>query len=203
MTDRVGQQLGSYRLVRLLGQGGQAAVYLGQHQHLRNYAAIKVLRAELAEKDRDQFLAEGRMLARLEHPQIVRIRDLVVEQGTPFLVMDYAAGGTLRQKHPSGTCLALDTVVRYVKQVTSALQYAHNQHVIHCDIKPGNMLLGNQHEVLLSDFGIALFAPSPEQLSTQEMAGTLPYMAPEQLRGKPCFASDQYAFLGSRGFRNG
>ncbi|HEX9131769.1 MAG TPA: protein kinase, partial [Ktedonobacteraceae bacterium] len=74
-----------------------------------------------------------------------------------------------------------------------ALQYAHNLNVIHRDIKPENILLGSSQNVMLSDFGIALFSPSPELLSTQDMAGTLPYMAPEQLRGKPGFASDQYS----------
>jgi hypothetical protein len=83
--------------------------------------------------------------------------------------------------------------VAYVNQVAAALQYAHNHHVIHCDVKPGNMLLGAQQQVMLSDFGLALFTPSPEQLSTQDLTGTLPYMAPEQIRGKPGFASDQYA----------
>src|SRR5262249_35405000 len=101
--------------------------------------------------------------------------------------------GTLRQRYPSGTCLPLDAIITYVKHIAAALQYAHNRRLIHRDIKPENLLLNENREIILSDFGIALFAPSPEILSTQGMVGTLPYMAPEQLQGKPCFASDQYS----------
>src|SRR5439155_4179691 len=81
----------------------------------------------------------------------------------------------------------------YIRQISQALQYAHSHGIIHRDIKPENILFGAHHRLLLGDFGLALLAPSPQLFSTQEMAGTLPYMAPEQLRGKPCFASDQYA----------
>jgi serine/threonine protein kinase len=194
MPERLGQQLGNYRLLRLLGRGGFAEVYLGEHLFLKRRAALKVLHTSLEEEEVDQFLAEAQTLARLEHPNIVRVHDFAVEQdGTPFLVMDYAPRGTLLQYHPRGSCLSLETTVTYVKYVAAALQYAHNHHVIHRDVKPGNMLLGLQQQVMLSDFGIALLSPSPEQLSTQGREGTIPYMAPEQLRGKPGFASDQYA----------
>src|SRR5579859_6461332 len=193
MPNRVGQQLGNYRLLRLLGRGGFAEVYLGEHVYLKRRAALKVLHISLEDEDVDQFLAEAQTLARLDHPNIVRVHEFAVDQGTPFLVMDYAPRGSLRQRHPRGSCLSLQTTVAYVKQVAAALQYAHNHQVIHRDVKPENMLLGPRQEVLLSDFGISLFAPSapsPEELSTQEMSGTLPYMAPEQIRGKPVFASD-------------
>ena len=193
MPDRVGQQLGNYRLLRLLGRGGFAEVYLGEHVYLKRRAAIKVLHISLEDEDVEHFLSEAQVLARLDHPNIVRVHEFAVEQGTPFLVMDYAPRGTLRQRHPPGSCLSLETTIAYVKQVAAALQYAHNHQVIHRDVKPENMLLGAQQELLLSDFGISLLSPSPEQLSTQEMAGTLPYMAPEQIRGKPGFNSDQYS----------
>src|SRR5215469_1543847 len=194
MPDRVGQQLGNYRLLRLLGRGGFAQVYLGEHRYLKRRAALKFLLTSLEYEQVDQFLSEAQTLARLDHPNIVRVFDFAVEQdGTPYLVMDYAPRGTLLQRHPRGSCLSLATTVAYVKQVAAALQYAHNHHVIHRDVKPGNMLLGPKPRIMLSDFGIALFSPSPEQLSTQGKEGTIPYMAPEQLRGKPTFASDQYA----------
>src|SRR5437588_12709946 len=140
MADRVGQQLGNYRLVRLLGRGGFAEVYLGEHQRLRTQSAIKVLRTQLADEDVEGFLNEARMIAHLEHAHIVRVLDFDVAEGTPFLVMSYAPNGNLRQRHGrGGTVLPLDTIVSYVKQVSDALQYAHDEKLIHRDIKPDNM----------------------------------------------------------------
>src|SRR5205807_6931275 len=140
-----------------------------------------------------RFLSEAQTLVRLRHPHIVRVLEFVIEQGAPVLMMDYAPGGTARQLYPRGSPLSLATVVANIKQIAAALHYAHSRNVIHRDVKPENLLLGEQQELLLSDFGLALLTPSPDELSTQEMAGTLPYMAPEQIRGKPCFASDQYS----------
>src|SRR5437667_3426500 len=150
MADRVGQQLGNYQLIRLLGEGGFAEVYLGEHIHLGTQAAIKVLHTQLASEEVDGFRTEARTIARLLHPHIVRVLDFGVEGKTPFLVMDYASNGTLRQRHPKGTPLSLVTIVSYVKQVAPALQYAHDQRLIHRDIKPENMLVGRYNDVLLS-----------------------------------------------------
>src|SRR5579864_8814782 len=198
MTDRVGQQLGNYRLLRLLGQGGFAGVYLGEHTYLKSQAALKVLRLQLSEQETARFLQEGQILARLVHPHIVRVLDFSVQDGTPFLVMEYALRGSLRQRHPSGSRLPLETIVAYVHQVASALQYIHDQRLIHRDVKPENMLLGSHDEVLLGDFGLVML--TPQTLSSaatepmeQSLAGTTPYLAPEQLRGKAHPASDQYA----------
>src|SRR5947209_8133630 len=193
MTDRVGQQLGNYRLIQLLGEGGFAEVYLGEHIYLGTQAAIKVLYTQLTSDDVDKFRTEARTIARLIHPHIVRVLDFGVERKTPFLVMDYAPNGTLRQRHPKGTSLPLATIVSYVKQVADALQYAHDEKVIHRDIKPENILLGRRNEVLLSDFGIATVAQSSRYQSTQDVIGTVAYMAPEQIQGKPRPASDQYS----------
>ncbi len=193
MPNRVGQQLGNYRLLRLLGRGSFAEVYLGEHVYLHRHVALKVLHTVLSDEAVEPFLAEAQLLARLAHPNIVPVFDFAVEDGTPFLVMDYALRGTVLRAHPRGSCLSLAAMAAYVKCIAAALQYAHNHQVIHRDVKPENLLRGAQQELLLSDFGLALFTPSSEQLSSQEMAGTLPYMAPEQIRGKPCFASDQYA----------
>ncbi len=193
MSQRIGQQLGTYRLLRVLGEGGFATVYLGEHVHLGTLAALKLLHLSFAPEDSEAFRKEAQLIARLEHPHIVRVLDYDVQAGTPFLVMSFASGGTLRTIHPRGTVLPLPTVVDYVAQVAEALQYAHEQHVIHRDIKPENLLVGAHHEVVLSDFGIAVLAQRSRSVSTQDVVGTAAYMAPEQFRGKPCFASDQYA----------
>ncbi len=193
MTDRVGQQLGHYRLLRLIGQGGFADVYLGEHIHLHTHAAIKVLQMRLVDSNMEQFRNEAQIVASLIHPNIIRVLDFGVEDGIPFLVMDYASNGTLRQRHPKGIPLPLTTIIPYVRQVASALQYAHDRKLIHRDVKPENILLGSNNMVLLSDFGLALFARTTELLSTQKGAGTALYISPEQLQGKPTFASDQYS----------
>jgi tetratricopeptide (TPR) repeat protein len=107
--------------------------------------------------------------------------------------MDYAPHGSLRQVHPQGSSVPLATIVSYVRQVAAALQHAHDEKLIHRDVKPENMLLGYNKEVILSDFGIAAVAHSTASLKTQADAGTIYYMAPEQIRGKPRPTSDQYA----------
>lgn len=193
MIDRVGEQFGNYRLIRLLGQGGFADVYLAEHIHLGTEAAVKVLSIRLTSDNVEHFREEARTVARLIHPHIVRVLDFGVEGNTPYLAMDYAANGTLRQHHSRGSRMSLATIVFYVKQVTEALQYAHEKKIIHRDIKPENMLLGESQQVLLSDFGIALVAQSTHYQNTQEVIGTAAYMAPEQLQGKPRRASDQYS----------
>jgi serine/threonine protein kinase len=193
MADRVGQQLGNYRLVSLLGHGGFAEVYLGEHVYLRSQAAIKVLYTRLAKDDLENFLSEARTLVQLIHPHIVRVLEFGVENDTPFLVMDYAPNGSLRQRHPKGSTLPLPIIINYVRQVADALLYAHNQKVIHRDVKPENMLIGRQNEVLLSDFGTAIVAQSSRYQNAQEIAGTIAYMAPEQIQSHPRPASDQYS----------
>ncbi len=136
MADRVGQQLGNYRLSRLLGKGGFAEVYLGEHVYLKTPAAIKLLQTKVAnEEDLQAFLKEAQTIAQLVHPHIVRVLDFGVDGETPFLVMDYAVGGTLRQRHPRGTQLPLTTIVSYIKQVAEALQYAHEEKFVHRDVK--------------------------------------------------------------------
>ncbi len=193
MTDRVGEQFGNYRLLRLLGRGGFAEVYLGEHCLLKSLAAIKILHTSLSEKEVNNFLKEAQTLATLIHPHIIRVLDFDVVENTPFLVLDYASGGTLRQRHPRGSIVPLDSIVSYVNQVADALNYAHSAKIIHRDIKPENMLLDQHGSVLLGDFGIALLLQTSQAQSLQRIAGTAVYMAPEQFQGKAQRASDQYA----------
>jgi eukaryotic-like serine/threonine-protein kinase len=193
VVDRVGQQLGNYQLIQLLGQGSLAEVYLGGHIHLGTLAAIKVLHAQLKSEDIAPFRREARVIAHMIHPNIVRVLDFGIEDQTPFLVMDFAPHGTVRQRHPRGTLLPIPTAISYTRQAADALQFAHDERVVHRDVKPENLLLGRSHEVLLSDFGIAVLTLRPHVQSPYHTAGTLRYMAPEQLHGQPCPASDQYA----------
>src|SRR5215469_13989936 len=193
VTGRVGQQIGNYQLVKLLGQGGYARVYLGRHRYLDSYAALKVLHTTIHAGDEPGFLAEAQALVGLRHANVVHLLDFVIENGTPVLIMDYALKGSLRQYYPEGARIPLTTIVDLVLQIAAALQYAHEHHVIHRDVKPENVLLDADNHLLLSDFGLSLLTASSQQLSTQDPAGTTRYMAPEQLRGKACAASDQYA----------
>jgi WD40 repeat protein/serine/threonine protein kinase len=193
MRDLIGQHVGNYRLVKLLGRGGFAEVYLGQHVRLSTQAAIKVLHAHLSDEQINEFEQEAKTIASLEHPHIVRILDFDVTHGIPFLVMDYCSNGTLRKRHAKGEQVPLPTVVSSVEQIADALQYAHDQKIIHRDIKPENMLIGRQNAILISDFGIAATAHSTSSMSAQIPVGTIPYMAPEQIQAQARPASDQYA----------
>lgn len=195
MTNRLGQQLGNYRLTRLLGSGGFAEVYLGEHIYLNTTAAIKLLLTQLDDQfTADYFLNEARTIAQLIHPNIVRTLDFGIEDSTtPFLVMDYAPNGTLRTRHARNTRVPLPQVVTYIKDVASALQYAHDRKLVHRDVKPENMLVGRNNEILLSDFGIAVVAQTSRSQSERDIAGTVAYMAPEQIQAHPRPASDQYA----------
>ncbi len=193
MSGYLGHQFGNYRLIKLIGQGGFADVYLGEHIHLNTFAAIKILQMRIIGNNLEQFRNEARTIARLAHPNIIRVLDFDVEDDIPYLVMEYAPNGTLRQLHPKGFPLSPQSVVLHLHQAADALQYAHNIKLIHRDIKPENMLLGANNQVLLSDFGLVLMAHSASSRTPKEMGGTIPYMAPEQLQGKPRPASDQYA----------
>lgn len=192
MSRYVGTKLGNYHLERLLGAGGFAEVYFGEHVYLKTPAAIKVLHTRLSDDVLEQFLTEARTIAHFEHSHIVRVLEFGIEHETPYLVMNYAPYGTMRQKYRRGTIVPLQMVVSYVQQIANALQYAHRHKVVHRDVKPENVLLGRNGEALLSDFGLAVVTSSHSE-GQHGKAGTTIYMAPEQIQGKPLPASDQYA----------
>jgi eukaryotic-like serine/threonine-protein kinase len=193
MTGREGQRLDHYYLRRLLGKGAFGEVYLAEHVHRHTWVALKVLTFDLDQDMLKTFLREARTLFLLKHPSIVPLLDFGLENETPFLVMEYAPNGTLRQRHRSGERVRLDIVASYVQQMASALQFAHDQRLIHRDVKPQNMLIGNHKQVLLSDFGLATIARSEHSPSVGDLIGTVPYMAPEQIQGKAHIGTDQYA----------
>ena len=199
MDDRVrlktgNYQLGNYQLLQLIGQGGYAEVYLAQHKYLRKKVAIKVLSGRLTNRDIKDFLREAQIVAAFNHPHILSVFDFgMANMYTPFLVMQYAAKGTLRNRYDNGVQVPLPVATNYVKYMADALQYAHDARIIHRDVKPENMLLDERDHVLLSDFGIASVVYSSATVDTTDNIGTPHYMAPEQFRGKPVVASDQYA----------
>src|SRR5438552_10382116 len=193
MTARVGQQMGKYSLLCLLGQGHYSEAYLGEHVDLKSLCVVKVLQTRLLHDVLDIYLEETRRLAELAHPHIVRVLDAGVENNTPFLVMDYAPNGTLRQYYPGGPSRSLTTILPHIKQAAAALQYAHDHGFIHENIRPENMLLGLNNEVLLSDFNINAVALSRRHWGLKEVTGSIAYSAPEQMLGKSGPASDQYA----------
>ncbi len=192
MPEYIGQQIGNYHLTRLLGQGGFATVYLGEHLYLKTQAAVKLLQVRIDSQDLQSFLKEAQIIAKLDHPHIIRVLDFGIDSPSsqPFFVMEYASRGSLRRVHPRGSILPLQTVVSYVQQVASALQYAHTQKIVHCDVKPENMLVASSHKIVLSDFGIAVTAHTTESVSKQNFTGTALYMAPEQIRGKALALED-------------
>lgn len=193
MNEYVGRQIGNYQLLHLLGHGGFADVYLGEHIYLKKQVAIKLLQLSLDGGYQEEFLNEARTVASLKHPNIVRVLDFGAQNDIPYLVMSYAPNGTLRQCYPHGTILPLGLIITFTQQIAEGLQYAHHLRVIHRDIKPENMLLANNNKVLLSDFGIASVIQNTHIQNIGAIVGTVAYMAPEQLQGKPNPASDQYS----------
>jgi serine/threonine protein kinase/DNA polymerase III delta prime subunit len=193
MDNYIGYQIGNYRILRELGAGGFATVYLAEHIYIEKLAAIKMLHVAMEPQSHQKFQKEARINARLEHPHIVRVLDFGFYEQMPYLVMEYAPMGTLRTLYPMGTCVPLQQIVYYVRQIAQALDYAHQQQVIHRDVKPENLLLNTKNEIILSDFGIAVLQQAQASLSAQKIVGTPLYMAPEQFQGNPQAASDQYA----------
>lgn len=193
MNDCMGQWQGKYRLIRLLGQGDLANVYLSTQPDVGMPVAIKIFHTRLTDEEMERFRAGIAIIAGLRHPSIVRVLDVGVEDGRPFWVMDYAPGGSLRQKYSDGAPLAPTDILPFVRQIADALQYAHDRQVYHGDIKPENLLLGENGEVLISDFSTTSMAQLAHLRQVKAEVGVSAYLAPEQFQGKLSPASDQYA----------
>ena len=192
MADFSGRTIDNYLLLRRLGSGAFGEVYLAEHRHRKTLFALKMLRSQLNQENLKAFLNEARVM-RLIHPNIIRVQDFGIDGDIPFIVMDYLPSGTLRELHPRGKALSLKMIVAYVKQVAEALQYAHDEGLVHRDVKPENMLIGTWDEIVLSDFGIVTTSYTWGEASQGGSAGTIMYMAPEQIQARAVRASDQYA----------
>jgi len=180
-----GENVGPYRIIEQLGQGGMATVFKAYHPSLDRYVAVKVLHP--AFKEDPNFLArfqrEARIVAKLEHPHIVPVYDFSEHKGMAYLVMRYIEGETLKA-HLEGEPLPLERILEILKPVAEALAYAHEQGVLHRDIKPSNVMLTPEGGIFLTDFGLARMAQSGESTLSQDMMiGTPQYMSPEQAKG--------------------
>ncbi|MBF8282590.1 MAG: hypothetical protein HW378_1505 [Anaerolineales bacterium] len=185
MSLTVGENVGPYRIVEQLGQGGMATVFKAYHAALDRYVAIKVMHP--AFKEDPTFLArfqrEARVVARLEHPNIVPVYDYAEHNGAPYLVMKFVEGETLKAKLARGP-ISLTEAVKIVEAVGTGLDYAHKQGILHRDIKPSNVMLAADGNVYLADFGLARIAQAGEStLSSDSLLGTPHYMSPEQAKG--------------------
>lgn len=187
---------GKYLLGALLGEGGSGVVYQARHLLLNRQQAIKILLPHhfTNPKFRQRFLLEAQTLATFDHPNIVHVDDFGVEGTLAYLVMPYISKGTLQSILKQQGALPLAVVARYLKQICSALDYAHARNVAHLDLKPLNLLLHDDGQLLLSDFGLArLVEQGAIQGGTSLLQGTPHYMAPEHWSGTPGPQSDLYA----------
>ena len=193
----IGTVLGSYTLERVLGYGGSSAVYFAQQQDSDRQVAIKVFLPRAVMDVRMQrefyrrFLREADAASKLDHPHILPIYSYGEQDGLPYIVMPYMAGGTLAEYIAQRGPLSLEEAQWYLEQVASALDYAHEQGCVHCDVKPANILLDHDGRVMLSDFGIARVTrpdndeTAPGNKSSDSLMGTPDYISPEQALGRP------------------
>ena len=198
-TIKVGQRMGDYCLVRELGRGSFAEVFLGEKKSSEDISskeqvAVKVLILG-GQTDGEKFCREINNLASLDHPNIVSLLGFGSKDNVSFLVTEYAPGGTFRDKYLSLMELelaeykrpSLTELAECMEQIGSAISYMHNEGLLHLDIKPDNLLLGDNNKFLVGDLG------SAASVNAKVFGGDIGYRAPEQKKGEPCPASDQYA----------
>ena len=198
MPFATGENVGAYRVMEQLGQGGMATVYKAYHAALDRYVALKVLHPAFGEDPNFEarFQREARVVAKLEHPNIVPIYDYAEHGKQPYLVMKFIEGETLKARMARGP-LQTAEMSRVIEAVGAALGYAHKNGILHRDIKPSNVLLANDGSIFLADFGLARIASLGEStLSGDIMMGTPQYISPEQAMGKKDLdeGTDIYSF---------
>ena len=200
MGDGSIKTIGRYEIEREIGRGGMAVVYKAFDPRLERAVAIKLIQSGAFGSNifghiRERFEREAKALAKLRHPNIVRVHDYGEHEGSPYLVMDYLEGATLKEvKKP----LKVETAVRLIRPIADALDYVHRQGLLHRDVKPSNIMITPSQEVILTDFGIVKWIEDQDDFNTLTATGvgigTPEYMAPEQGLGKPVDArSDAYA----------
>src|SRR5262245_7302824 len=187
-----GKALSHYRVLEKVGAGGMGIVYRARDERLERDVALKVLHpGRLSDEGaRRRFRREALILSRLNHPNIGTVYDFDTQEGVDFLVMEYISGRTLTERLTSGP-LPEKEVAALGAQIASALEEAHDRHILHRDLKPGNIMLTSRGQAKILDFGLATLLPSAAEASRTEtisqshvQAGTLPYMPPELLRGE-------------------
>ncbi len=199
MADLSGQSLGRYHLLERLGEGGMATVYKAYDVRLEREVAVKIIRRDAFPPDTleevlKRFEREAKSLARLSHPNIVRVHDYGEYEGAPYLVLEYLPGGTLKNR--LGTPHPWQEVIRLLLPISGGIAYAHQHGILHRDIKPANILITEAGQPMLSDFGIAkIFEEKQVTALTASgmIVGTPEYMAPEQWTGLASPQSDMYA----------
>lgn len=196
MGELIGKSLGSYRILEQIGVGGMATIYKAYQPGMDRYVAIKVLPHYLAGDKQfvHRFQREARAIAKLEHPHILPVFDYGEHEGTTYIAMRYVEAGTLKEHMAQGR-MSLPEISHVIGQIGSALDYAHRQGIIHRDVKPGNILIDNQGNTYLTDFGLARIMESSQQFTASGVSvGTPAYMSPEQGKGiKVDHRSDIYS----------
>ena len=188
MSEAIPRSIGKYPVIRPLGQGATSRVYLAFDMFRSQQVAIKVMQAGMVagEVERQQaqsaFLTEAALAGKLQHPHIVAIHDAVCGGDEEYIVMEFADGGTLEQYCSYDKLLPVDRLVELMFMASLALNYAHQQGVIHCDIKPANLLLCRKDELKITDFGAAQYVAAAHTLLSG--VGSPLYMSPEQIEDK-------------------
>ncbi len=187
--ELAGRRLGGYQLVKRIGSGGMGEVYRAVQVALGRPVAIKILSPELTEDSTfiDRFMTEARAAGKLNHPNVAQVHEVGEVDGIYFYSMEYLNGGSVQDRVRGGGKLPVDEAVKMVLGAARALDYAEKHGVIHCDIKPDNLMLNDDGEVLITDLGIARTVKSMAEKVNQEggVLGSPHYMAPEQARGEP------------------
>ena len=184
---RIGSEIGGYRIERLLGRGGMSSVYLAEHLRLQRKVALKILAPELAEDERfrERFLRESQLASSLDHPNIVPIFDADEVGDTLYIAMRWVEGTDLRELLRRESPLDPTRSITIAAQAAAGLDAAHRRGLVHRDVKPGNILIGENDHVYVSDFGLTKQASSQTGLTaTGQLVGTLDYVAPEQIQGQ-------------------